>query len=96
MEPEPVVFEREFFVENSSPEEEGDGIHVDQIAPHTFVISGVPVDKMLGYTNLESEKGFDFFQKFMRDRGVIERLEAMGVEEGDTVQVGDIAFEFYH
>ena len=32
----------------------------------------------------------------MRDRGVIERLEAMGVEEGDTVQVGDIAFEFYH
>ena len=96
LEPEPVVFEREFFVENSSPEEEGDGIHVDQIAPHTFVISGVPVDKMLGYTNLESEKGFDFFQKFMRDRGVIERLEAMGVEEGDTVQVGDIAFEFYH
>ena len=54
--PNLLFFEREFFVENSSPEEEGDGIHVDQIAPHTFVISGVPVDKMLGYTNLESEK----------------------------------------
>ncbi|MBR5867720.1 MAG: DUF1967 domain-containing protein [Spirochaetaceae bacterium] len=31
----------------------------------------------------------------MRERGVITRLEEMGVEEGDTVQVADIAFEFY-
>lgn len=95
MDPEPIVFEREFFVENVSTADEGDGIHVDQMDAHTFVISGVPVEKMLGYTNLESEKGFDFFQKFMRERGIIQRLEAMNIEEGDTVQVGDLAFEFY-
>ena len=95
MDPEPIVFEREFFVEEVSTYDDGDGICVEQIDAHTFEISGVPVDKMLGYTNLESEKGFDFFQKFMRERGVITRLEEMGVEEGDTVQVGDIAFEFY-
>lgn len=95
MDPDPIVFEREFFVDDVSTTDEGDGIHVDQLDAHTFEISGVPIEKMLGYTNLESEKGFDFFQKFMRERHVIERLEELGVEEGDTVQVGDIAFEFY-
>ena len=96
MDPEPVIFEREFFVEDVSTYDDGDGIIVNQIKAHTFEISGAPIEKMLGYTNLESEKGFDFFQKFMHERGVITRLEEMGVEEGDTVQVGDIAFEFYH
>ena len=27
-----------------------------------YVVNGPKIDKMLGYTNLESEKGFDFFQ----------------------------------
>ena len=32
---------------------------------------------MLGYTNLESEKGFNFFQKFMKSSGAIDRLEEL-------------------
>lgn len=95
MDTEPVVFPREFFVEQSGTSEEGDGILVECIEAHVYEITGVPIEKMLGYTNLESEKGFDFFQKFMRERGIIARLEELGIEEGDTVQVGGIAFEYY-
>lgn len=90
----PIVFEREYFPEEMT-EDEQDGIVVEKTAPHEFRISGAPVDKMLGYTHLESERGFDFFQKFMRDRGIIRRLEALEIEEGDTVEVGDISFEYY-
>ena len=51
---------------------------------------------MLGYTNLESEKGFNFFQKFMKSSGAIDRLEELGIEEGDTVRVGDyLEFDYY-
>ena len=51
---------------------------------------------MLGYTNLESEKGFDFFQKFMKHSGVLDELEKLGIEEGDTVIVGDyLEFDYY-
>lgn len=60
-----------------------------------FVVEGTKVDKMMGYTNLESEKGFVFFQNFLKDQGIIERLEALGIEEGDTVSVGDIQFEYF-
>ena len=57
---------------------------------------GPKIDKMLGYTNLESEKGFDFFQKFMKRSGVLDELEKLGIEEGDTVIVGDyLEFDYY-
>ncbi len=96
MDPEPIVFEREYFIDESHPEEgEGDGILVEKLSDALYRISGAPIDKMLGYTNLESEKGFDFFQRFLRDRHVIKRLEEMGISEGDTVEVADIAFEYY-
>ena len=51
---------------------------------------------MLGYTNLESEKGFLFFQEFMEKNGVIKKLKAMGMTEGDTVKVGEyLDFEYF-
>ena len=53
------------------------------------------VERMLGYTNLESERGFDFFQKFMKENGVIERLTEMGIEEGDTVRLYNLEFDYY-
>ena len=77
------------------PDEEGDGILIDKQDDGSYVIEGPAVDKMLGYTYLDTEKGFDFFQKFMRQRGVIDRLIKMGIHEGDTVIVGDTAYEFY-
>ena len=44
----------------------------------------------------ESEKGFNFFQKFMKSSGAIDRLEELGIEEGDTVRVGDyLEFDYY-
>ena len=64
--------------------------------PHTFYVEGSGVDKMLGYTNLESEKGFLFFQEFMEKNGIIKKLKAMGMTEGDTVKVGEyLDFEYF-
>ena len=50
---------------------------------------------MLGYTNLDSEKGFDFFQKFLKDTGILEQLEELGIEEGDTVKMYGLQFDYY-
>ncbi len=61
-----------------------------------YLVSGPRIDRMLGYTNLESEKGFNFFQNFMKDSGIIKELLALGLVEGDTVKVGDyMEFEYY-
>lgn len=60
-----------------------------------FHVSGMRVEKMLGYTNIESEKGFEFFQKFMVEQGVIDRMKALGLQEGDTVEIMGQLFDYY-
>ena len=58
-------------------------------------MEGPRIDKMLGYTNLESEKGFAFFQRFLKDTGILEELEAAGIQEGDTVRMYGLSFTYY-
>lgn len=92
-----VVFEQEFFpeleigfdanlpftVEKSTEEE------------NTYIVEGPRIEKMLGYTNLESEKGFAFFQRFLKDTGILEQLEEAGIQEGDTVRMYGLVFDYY-
>ena len=90
---EPTVFEREFFPE-AAESEEPYTITIDE-EDGAFVVEGPRIERMLGYTNLDSEKGFDFFQKFMRDNGILDELEAKGIQEGDTVRMYALEFDYY-
>ncbi|MCD7818771.1 MAG: GTPase ObgE, partial [Lachnospiraceae bacterium] len=63
--------------------------------PNTYIVEGPRIERMLGYTNLESEKGFQFFQNFMRENGILEQLEALGIQEGDTVRIYELQFDYY-
>ena len=93
MDEKPIVFEQEYF-----PEEEL--IHIDlpytvEIIDDMYVVEGPKIEKMLGYTNLDSEKGFAFFQKFLKEAGILEKLEEAGIQEGDTVKMYGLQFEYY-
>ena len=50
---------------------------------------------MLGYTNLDSEKGFAFFQKFLSESGILKDLEEAGVKDGDTIRMYGHTFEYF-
>ena len=60
-----------------------------------YIVEGPRIERMLGYTNLESEKGFVFFQKFLVDNGIIDELKRLGCKEGDFVRLYGHGFEFY-
>ena len=60
-----------------------------------YVIEGPKIERMLGYTNLESEKGFVFFQNFMKENGILEMLEELGIQDGDTVRIYGHSFDYY-
>lgn len=96
---EPVVFEQEYFPEeelSSGNEFDGDGYTVEYYAQDdVYLVEGPKIEKMLGYTNLDSEKGFAFFQKFLKDQGVLDKLEAAGITEGDTVRMYSLEFDYY-
>ena len=90
----PVIFEKEFDTSTL-----GAGANL----PYTieinedgeYVVEGPRIEKMLGYTNLESEKGFVFFQKFMKDTGILDELEKKGIQEGDPVRMYGFVFDYY-
>ena len=92
----PVVFEQEFDPEAyyDNPEEPF-YVFKDEDEEDVYCIEGPRIEKMLGYTNLESEKGFAFFQRFLKDTGILEELEAAGIQEGDTVRMYGLCFEYY-
>lgn len=77
-------FSNEPFTVEQSLEEEG-----------VYIVEGPRVERMLGYTNLDSEKGFEFFQKFLKTNGILDELEALGIEEGDTVRMCGLQFDYY-
>ncbi len=93
---EPVEFEQEFFPELLEEENtESITVSASEEEEGVYLVEGPKVERMLGYTNLESEKGFQFFQNFMKDNGILERLEELGIEEGDTVRVFNLEFDYY-
>ncbi len=82
----PVVFEPEFKVERNQEGNEPYTVEYD-VKQKVYRIEGPRIEKMLGYTNLESEKGFSFFQNFMKDNGILDELKNLGIKDGDTVYV---------
>lgn len=95
IEEKPITFEQEFFPEDISREaDEAVSVYYDQDEAE-YVVEGPKIEKMLGYTNLDSEKGFAFFQKFMTDNGILDELEKLHIQEGDTVRMYGFSFEYY-
>ena len=92
---ETLIFEQEYFPEEAVMYSNEPYTVVYDEEEDEYVIEGPRIEKMLGYTNLESEKGFVFFQKFLKETGILEELENLGIEEGDTVRMYGLSFDYY-
>ena len=90
---EPIVFPQEYFPEEELIYEDlpYTVVHEDDM----YVVEGPKIEKMLSLTNLESEKGFLFFQEFLKRTGILEELEKLGIKEGDTVKMYGLQFEYF-
>ena len=92
----PTVFEQEYDPEvHLKVENLPFTVEKSEEEANTFIVEGPRIEKMLGYTNLESEKGFQFFQNFLKENGILEQLEALGVKDGDTIRMYGLQFDYY-
>ena len=94
MDEAPVIFEKEFdpadlLVNTNLP------YTVEKVEDGIYSVEGPRIEKMLGYTNIDSEKGFEFFQNFLKNNGILEDLEKAGIEDGDTVKMYGLEFDYY-
>ena len=91
---ETKVFEQEYYVTRDDDKDAPFEVFYDE-KEDMYCVEGPRIDKMLGYTNLESEKGFTFFQNFMKENGILEELEKLGIKDGDTVRIYGWEFDYY-
>ena len=94
----PLTYEQEFFPEDAIAA--SDLPYTIELAEgrdggRVFVVEGPKIDKMLSYTNLESEKGFLYFQRFLKTAGIQQALREMGIRDGETVRMYGHEFDYY-
>ena len=49
---------------------------------------------ILRTANMDDYSSLQYFQNVLRTSGIIDKLEEMGIEEGDTVSIFDFEFEY--
>lgn len=59
-----------------------------------FVVVGALVDMFCRNVTLSDPDSMAYFQKILREKGVIKALLAEGMKEGDTVVIGEVEFEY--
>lgn len=75
-------------------EEEGLKVEVDEHG--IYVVSGKELRRIMYSVNFEDMESLQFFQQQMESRGVFDKLREMGIEDGDTVKIYELEFEFYN
>lgn len=61
----------------------------------TYVLSGKQLQKIFDSTNFNDMGSLRYLYKYVEKRGGIEKLLAMGLEEGDTIRIFDYEFEYW-
>lgn len=90
----PTVYEADYDP-NEFIDDPSEPFTVEKVSEGLYLIEGPRIERMLGYTNIEDERGFVFFQNFLKNNGILEQLEGLGIEEGDTVKMYGHEFEYY-
>lgn len=65
-----------------------------RIAHGIYIAEGAFLERLVDSTNFDDFESFNHFQKVLKDKGVIERLKKLGAEEGDTVSVCGVEFDY--
>ena len=89
-----IVSEEELYVPELDDEQE-EGLQVE-IEDGVYVVTGKSLRRIMYSVNFEDMESIQFFQKTMESQGVFDKLREMGIEDGDTVKIYDIEFEFYN
>lgn len=82
------------FTPVSLEEEESDDFSVEMLQQGVFEVVGGLVKILARKVNMDDYDSFGYFQRIMKEKGVIDSLRKAGAKDGDTVIIGDIEFDF--
>ncbi|SCH35368.1 GTPase ObgE [Romboutsia sp. 1001713B170207_170306_H8] len=90
-----LVTEEEMYRPELDQSNEDEGLTVE-IEDGIYVVKGKSLRRIMYSVNFEDMESIQYFQKAMESEGVFDKLREMGIEDGDTVKIYEIEFEFYN
>lgn len=60
-----------------------------------YIVEGPLIENLIYRTNFEVYESVNHLQKVLEDKGIIEQLKDLGIQDGDNVVIGDVEFDFY-
>lgn len=91
--PTPLFFAEDF--EWFTEDETETGFTITEVEKGYFVVEGKGVERMIGYTSLDTPEGIQFFHKYLDRNGIYKALREAGAEEGDSVSIYSIEFDYF-
>ena len=88
--PEPMKFEK-FEYQKADPT----AYEIKRDVDGAFLVVGGFVDELVRNVVLSDPQSFAYFQKILKDKGIIRQLKRMGMKEKDTVRISDFEFEYF-
>lgn len=61
-----------------------------------YIVEGPYIDKLMRSTNFNDYESLKYFQENLKKNNVIEKLKSLGIEEGQSVNIGGYEFEFFN
>lgn len=89
-----LISEDEIYKPELDEKEEGLKVEIDE--NEVYVVTGKELRRIMYSVNFDDMESLQYFQNQMETRGVFEQLREMGIEEGDTVKIYELEFEFYN
>lgn len=89
-----IFDEDEYFVENAVQDDEIDKIEI-RLENGVYLVEGTALEKLLYSVHFDDMESTRYFQKMLDKFRVFDRLRAMGIEDGDTVKIYDLEFDFF-
>ena len=90
--PPVVIYEPEYIMPTETID--GNSFSVFRTDDGAFNIDAQWLVDLLNTTDIDDYSSLQYFQRRLRDSGIIAKLEEMGVKEGDTIRIEDFEFEF--
>lgn len=89
-------------VEEVAPEETGprrytlddetdeEHYEVERMSRHHFSIQGIKIERLAKMTDFGNDEASERFQRVLQASGIVKKLDAIGIQEGDTVHLAGI------
>lgn len=87
------TFDEEYVEEEDLVEEENIVVKKED---GRYIVEGSFIERLIESTYFDDIDSVRYFQETLRKKGVVEELEKLGIEEGDSVFICGYEFEFFH